>query len=82
MTIFVARLAETRRNLWAVVPDRKDFLDRMRRNTRKTNFLGFVAKSELRDDALQGAKLLTAQTLVPFLATFARRRSSTAMCSM
>ncbi len=82
MTIFLARLAEARRNLWTVVPEREDFLDRVRRNARKTIFLGFVAKRELGDDALQGAKLLTAETLVPFLATFARLSSSTAMCSM
>ena len=82
MTTFLARLAEARRNRWTVVPEREDFLDRVRRNARKTIFLGFVAKRELGDDALQGAKLLTAETLVPFLATFARLSSSTAMCSM
>ena len=82
MTIFLARLAEARRNRWTVVPEREDFLDRVRHNSRKTLFVGFVAKRELGDDALQGAKLLTADTLVSCFATFARLRSSTAMCSM
>ena len=47
MTIFLARLAEARRNRWTVVPEREDFLDRVRRNTRKTIFSWFVAKREL-----------------------------------
>ena len=82
MTIFLARMAEARRNRWTVVAERENFLDRLRRNKRKSEFLRFVAKRELGDDALQGAKLLTAEALVPFLATVARLSSSTAMCSM
>ena len=83
MAIFLARLAEARRNHWTVVPKRDNLLDRVRRNKRHKNaFLGFVAKCELREAALQGAELLTSEALVPFLATLDRLRSSTAVCSM
>ena len=82
MTSFLARLAEARRSRWTVVPEREDFLDRVRQNARKTIFLGFVTKRELGDDALQVAKLLTAETMVPFLASLVRLSSSTGMCSM
>ena len=82
MAIFWARLAEARQNRWAVVPEREDFCERARRNARKILFLGFVAKREVGGHALRVATVLTSETLVPFLATVARLRSSTAVCSM
>ena len=40
MTIFLARLAEARRNRWQVEPEREVFLERVRRCLRKTPFWG------------------------------------------
>ena len=80
MAIFRARLAEARQNRWAVAPEREDFCDRARRNARKIMFLGFAAKREVGGYALRVATVLTSETLMPFLTTVARLRSSTAAC--